>query len=382
MSHDSQDAAPDEPAGKAAPSPEVVAQAEQRLLALRERIDAVDAAIVEALNRRAELAREVGEVKKLTDAPVYRPEREAQIMLRLAARNTGPLPDAALESIYREVVSACREIERRMRIAYLGPPGTFSEMAAIRHFGSSVDAVPCASIDEVFRATESGTADFGVVPVENSSEGAVNRSLDLLLQTPLTISGEVSVPVRHNLLTRSGSLEGVVRVCAHAQALAQCQGWLDRHAPGLERVPVSSNAEGARLASQDPTTAGIAADTAAARYALQYVAHAIQDDPSNRTRFAVIGRYACAPSGADQTSLILSVPDRAGAVHALIEPLARHGVSMKRFESRPARQGAWEYYFYIDVIGHRDEPAVSAALAEIRAQAAFYKVVGSYPRAR
>jgi chorismate mutase/prephenate dehydratase len=266
-------------------------------------------------------------------------------------------------------------------VAYLGPPGTFSEMALLAHFGHGVEPVACPSIDEVFRSTEAGNTDFGVVPVENSTEGAVNRSLDLMLQTPLSILGETAVDVRHNLMTRSGTRVGIVKVCAHPQALAQCAGWLDRNLPGVERVPVSSNAEGARLASLDDTVAGIAAETAAAVYGLVIADAGIQDDPSNRTRFLIVGRYRCGASGADQTSLILSVPDRAGAVHALIEPLARHGVSMKRFESRPARQGGWEYYFYIDLIGHQDDPPVAAALAEIRDHAAFFKVLGSYPRA-
>jgi len=357
------------------------AAADGELDALRAAIDAVDREIVERLNRRARLAQQVGEFKHRTDAPVYRPEREAQIMARLRSINPGPLSGDAIEAIWREVVSACRELERRLRVAYLGPAGTFSEQALLRHFGSSVEAMPCATIDEVFRATEAGTTDFGVVPVENSSEGAVNRTLDLLLLTPLSISGEVSVPVRQNLMTISGSLDGVRRIASHPQSLAQCAGWLDRNAPGIERLPVASNAEAARLAATEPGTAAIAGDHAAQRYGLQIVARSIQDDANNRTRFAVIGRHACAPSGADQTSLILSVPDRAGAVHALIEPFARHGVSMKRFESRPARQGLWEYYFYIDVIGHRDDPPVVAALAELKSQAAFCKVIGSYPRA-
>jgi chorismate mutase/prephenate dehydratase len=219
------------------------------------------------------------------------------------------------------------------------------------------------------------------VPVENSTEGAVNRSLDLLLQTPLKICGEVSIAIRHNLMHQRRDLSGVTRVCAHPQALAQCAGWLDRNQPRLERVPVSSNAEGARLASLEPGTAAIASDAAAQHYGLNIVASDIQDDPLNRTRFLVLGHYECGPSGADQTSLILSVPDRAGAVHALIEPLARHGVSMKRFESRPARQGNWEYYFYIDLLGHRTDPAVAAALEELKRNAAFFKLVGSYPRA-
>jgi chorismate mutase/prephenate dehydratase len=364
-----------ESSGEAAQPPE------QRLAALRERIDATDAQLLELLTRRAELAREVGEVKRETDAPVFRPEREAQVITRMRERNRGPLTGAGVEAIWREVISACRELERRLRVAFLGPAGTFSEQALLAYFGSGVDAVACPTIDEVFRATESGGSDFGVVPVENSSEGAVNRSLDLFLQTPLRICGEVSVPVRHHLLTASGATDGVKRVCAHAQALAQCIGWLDRNLPGIERVPVSSNAEGARLASTDPGTAAIASDVAAARYGLTAVASGIQDDPNNRTRFAIVGQYDCGPSGADQTSLVLSVPDRAGAVHALIEPLARHGVSMKRFESRPARQGTWEYYFYIDIIGHQRDPAVVPALAELQERAAFYKVIGSYPRA-
>jgi len=359
------------PAGPA-PDPE--------LAVLREQIDAVDRQLFELLNQRAQVVLKVGELKHRTGAPVYRPEREAQILGRLGA-STGPLPGAALQSIWREVMSACRALERRLRVAYLGPRGTFSEMALLAHFGHGVEAVACPSIDEVFRSTEAGNTDFGVVPVENSTEGAVNRSLDLMLQTPLSILGETAVDVRHNLMTRSGTRQGITRVCAHPQALAQCAGWLDRNMPGVERVSVSSNAEGARLASLDDKVAGIAAETAAALYSLTIADAGIQDDPSNRTRFLIVGRYRCGPSGADQTSLLLSVPDRAGAGHALIEPLARHGVSMKRFESRPARQGSWEYYFYIDLLGHQDDPPVAAALAEIRAHAAFFKVLGSYPRA-
>ncbi len=353
----------------------------ERLAALRTRIDAVDGEIVRLLHARAELAGAVGEVKRETDAPVYRPEREAQIVDRLMRETGGPMPGPSLAAIYREVISACRSIERRLRVGYLGPEGTFSEQAVRLHFGAGVEPVPLPSFDEIFRATEAGAVDFGVVPVENTTEGAVNRSLDLLLATPLRISGEVSVPVRHCLMTRSGTLEGVRRVVAHPQALAQCIGWLDRNLAGLERAPVSSNGEGARLAGEDPTVAAIAGAPAAERYGLRIVADGIQDDPTNRTRFVVVGTYECPPSGRDQTSMILSVPDRAGAVHALIEPLARHGVSMKRFESRPARQGHWEYYFYIDIIGHKDDPQVAPALVELRRNAAFFKIVGAYPRA-
>jgi chorismate mutase/prephenate dehydratase len=353
----------------------------ESLDALRAQIDRIDGELLERLAERARLAQRVGEWKKHNGAPVMRPEREAQIFARLRARNPGPLSGEAIEAIWREIISGCRDLERRLRVAYLGPPGTFSEQALLAHFGSSVDAIACASIDEVFRSVEVGGADFGVVPVENSSEGAVSRTLDLLLQASLTISGEISLPVRQNLMRLEASMDGIERIVSHAQSLAQCARWLDAHAHGVERVPVASNAEAARLASLDMGTAAIAGEHAAARYGLQIVATGIQDDPHNRTRFAVIGEYACAPSGADQTSVILSVPDRAGAVHAMIEPLARHGVSMKRFESRPARQGLWEYLFYIDLIGHRDDAAVAAALREMAAQSSFCKIVGSYPRA-
>jgi chorismate mutase/prephenate dehydratase len=348
--------------------------------ALREQIDDVDTRLLALLAERGRLVLQVGGLKHATNAPVLRPEREAQILRRLAESNPGPLPAEAIASIWREVISGCRALERRLRIGYLGPVGTYSEQAVLTKFGHGVEAIPLPSFDEVFRAAEAGSVDFGVVPVENSTEGAVNRSLDLFLQTPLRICGEVSIPIRHHLLTASGTMDGVSRVCAHPQALAQCARWLAHHHPGLERVPVASNAEGARLASIEPHSAGIAGDGALGRYRVKVVAEAIQDEPMNRTRFAVVGQHACGPSGEDQTSLILSVPDRAGAVHALIEPLARHGVSMKRFESRPARQGGWEYYFYIDLIGHEADPPVASALAEIRAHAAFFKSLGSYPR--
>jgi chorismate mutase/prephenate dehydratase len=267
-----------------------------------------------------------------------------------------------------------------MRVAYLGPAGTFSEIAVHKHFGRGVDAIACQSIDEVFRSTQAGTTDFGVVPVENSTEGAVNRTLDLFLESSLTISGEVLVPVHHCLMAQSDQLSDIATVQAHPQALAQCSQWLRSNLPEAKVEPVSSNAQAALNASKQTGLAAIAAQTAAEQYSLQIVRHGIQDNPDNRTRFAVIGEYECGSSGTDQTSLILSVPDKAGAVHTLIEPLARHGVSMKRFESRPARASGWEYFFYIDLLGHPEDPGVSAALAELRDSSTYYKIVGGYPR--
>lgn len=353
---------------------------DEKLQPLREQIDAIDAQLLDLLNRRAGLAQQVGHVKAETNAPVFRPEREAQVLRSVATRNPGPLRSEDLQSVFREVMSACRALEERVVVAYLGPAGTFSETAVYSQFGRSVDGLPCGSIDEVFRATEARAAEFGVVPVENSSEGAVSRTLDLLLQTTLSISGEISIPIHHNLLSKHGKLDKVRCICAHSQALAQCQQWLNQHYPGIARQAVASNGEAARMASEDESVAAIAGDGAAQAYGLQIAAGHIQDDPHNRTRFAVIGRLATTPSGADRTSLVLSVPNRAGAVHNLLAPLARHGVSMTRFESRPARLGSWEYYFYVDIEGHAHDQQVAGALAELKENAAFFKLLGSYPR--
>ncbi|HBZ05379.1 prephenate dehydratase [Massilia sp.] len=350
-----------------------------KLKPLREQIDAIDAQILDLLSRRGRLAQEVGHVKAETDAPVFRPEREAQVLRGVAERNGGPLNSHDLQTIFREVMSACRALEKRVTVAYLGPAGTFSEQAVYQQFGRAVEGLPCASIDEVFRATEAGSADFGVVPVENSSEGAVNRTLDLMLATTTVISGEVSIPVHHSLMSKSGGMDGVTLICAHSQALAQCQVWLNLHYPNIERRAVASNAEAALQASRDPALAAIASDMAGEQYGLGVVQAHIQDDPHNRTRFVVIGQHATTPSGKDRTSLVLAVPNRAGAVYNLLAPLAKHGVSMSRFESRPARTGAWEYYFYVDIEGHRQDPAVASALAELQDNAAFFKLLGSYP---
>ncbi len=359
---------------------------EQELKPLRARIDALDEQLIALLAERARIALEVGEIKKRHDAPAFRPEREAEVLRRIVERHEGPIRPDGLRAIWREVMSACRALEDTTRVAFLGPRGTFSEAAVHTLFGQSVDTLPCASIDEVFRATEAGTADLGVVPVENSTEGVVNRTLDLLLQTPLRISSEVEIPVHHNLMTRSGAMDGVVRICAHQQALAQCATWLATHYPLIERVGVASNGEAARLASEQPDTAGIASEAAAGVFGLHLVARHIQDDPHNTTRFAVIGKRDGVPTGHDQTSVVVSVPNTPGAVYRMLEPLARHKVSMTRFESRPNRTrvgtGIWTYYFFVDLEGHRDDAHVSAALADLEELCGFFKVLGSYPTVR
>ena len=354
---------------------------DEPLKPLREAIDRIDSQLLELLNERARLAHDVGQVKSTSGTPVYRPEREAEVLRKVAASNLGPLSEQGVTAVFREVMSACRALEQPTRVGYLGPPGTFSEAALLKQFGASVDGEPCASIDDVFRSCEAGSTEFGLVPVENSTEGSVTRTMDLLLASPLRIVAEVSLQVHHSLLTKSGTADGIRAVCAHAQALAQCVGWLNRHHPALERRAVSSNAEAARLASVDPAVAAIAGELAAQRYQLQAVATHIQDDPANRTRFLVLGRQETASTGRDKTSLILSVPNRAGAVYHMLAPLARHGVSMARFESRPAKLGSWEYYFYVDIEGHERDPAVIAALDELRGLCAFFKSLGSYPAA-
>ncbi len=350
---------------------------------LRTQIDALDLELLTLLNQRAGLAHEVGEIKRVDGSAVFRPDRETQVIANLQAHNAGPLKPLSIAIIWREIMSACRALEAPQRVAYLGPAGTFSEQAAIQFFGGSMARVLCVSIDEVFRATAAGSAEFGVVPIENSSEGVISRSLDLLLNSPLHIIGETSFLVRHNLLRLEPSLAGIEAVYAHPQALAQCQDWLTTHLPHAERRAASSNAEGARLAATNPAWAAIASERAGSEFGLHIASYAIQDDAFNRTRFAVIclPQTLAAPqaTGRDCVSLIVSVTNRPGAVHDLLIPLKKHGVSMTRFESRPARSGQWEYYFYIDLAGHPSQPNVAAALEELRGLCAFYKVLGTYP---
>lgn len=356
---------------------------DEQLADLRVQIDSLDQQLLSLLNHRAQLAQAVGEVKKLDGSPVFRPDREAQVIERVKGRNPGPIAADSIAPIWREVMSACRALESRQRVAFLGPVGTFSEQATLNYFGSSIDPLACPSIDEVCRATVSGSADFGVLPIENSTEGVVARSLDLLLQSPVTIIGATSLLVTHNLLRVTPGREGITQICAHPQALAQCQGWLSQNLPEAERVAVSSNAEGARLAAANPAVAALASERAATQYGLHVVQKAVQDEAHNRTRFVIVSHLDHAPpagiTGHDCTSLAVSVDNRPGAVHDLLVPLKRHGVSMTRFESRPARSGQWEYVFFIDLAGHPDQDNVAAALDELRAQCSLFKVLGSYP---
>ena len=352
---------------------------------IRENIDSIDARIHALLNERARFAQLVGISKTATGKAVdfYRPEREAEVLRKALERNQGPLRDEEIARLFREIMSACLAQQEPLKVAFLGPEGTFTQAAVLKHFGSSVRALPLPAINEVFHEVEGGIADFGVVPIENSSEGTVNHTLDMFLGSPLKICGEVELRISHHLMGRMSDMADIKRVCAHAQALAQCRGWLDEHLPEVERVAVSSNAEGARRARDERGTAAIASRAAAEIYGLGLLAHEIEDRADNTTRFLVVGRKLFSPSGADRTTLLVSASDTddAGALFRLLEPLAEHRINMTRIESRPSHKRKWDYVFFIDVEGHVSDPPLAKALASLEKRASLFKMLGSYPRA-
>lgn len=355
-----------------------------RLEDVRNRIDQVDQRLLELLSERANLAHTVGEIKRADgndDAQFYRPEREAQVLRRIQGLNIGPLDDASIAWLFREIMSACLALEQPMRVAYLGPAGTFSQMAALRQFGHAAELVPCLSIAEVFRMVASASVTYGVAPVENSTEGGVAQTQEALLAHDLSICGEVALRIHHQLLSNAAHLDDVRRVYGHAQSLGQCRHWLDEHLPQAERVPVSSNGEGARLAAEESGAAAIAPDVAAELYQLSILAANIEDEAHNTTRFVVLGAQDAGISGVDKTSLVLSTANKPGALYHLLKPLAERGISLTRIESRPVRSQAWEYVFFIDLDGHRTDSVVTDALHELEQQAAWMRVLGSYPKA-
>jgi len=352
---------------------------------VRRRIDSVDARIHALINERAGLAQQVGISKHKDGHTVdfYRPEREAQVLRLALERNKGPLRDEEVLRLFREIMSACLAQQEPLKVAFLGPEGTFTQSAVLKHFGHSVRALALASIDEVFREVEAGSADFGVVPIENSSEGTVNYTLDRFLSSPLHICGEVELRIHHFLMGRMASLRKVKRVCSHPQSLAQCRDWLREHLPEAELVPVASNAEGARRARDEQGSAAIAGDTAAEVYGLGILAAQIEDRPDNTTRFLVIGRKLFAPSGVDRTTFIVSGghTDAPGALYRLLEPLAKHRINVTRIESRPSGRRKWDYVFFLDIEGHADDPGIARALASLKKRASLFRVLGAYPRA-
>lgn len=372
------------PAAAAAAAPGTAAP-RAALAEVRGRIDAVDVEIQRLINERARLAQLVGISKTEGGRTVdfYRPEREAQVLRAARERNSGPLRDEEVLRLFREIMSACLAQQEPLKVAFLGPEGTFTQTAVFNQFGHSVRALPLASIDEVFHEVEAANADFGVVPIENSTEGTINHTLDRFLTSPLKICGEVELRIRHHLMGAMSALERIERVCSHPQSLAQCRGWLEEHLPEVEQVPVSSNAEGARRARDEKGSAAIAGETAAEIYGLKVLAAEIEDRADNTTRFLVLGRKLFAPSGADRTTLLVSVghTDAPGALYRLLEPLARHRVSLTRIESRPSHRRKWDYVFFIDFEGHAEEPHVKRALSALKRRASLFRVLGSYPRA-
>jgi chorismate mutase / prephenate dehydratase len=380
------------PAARAKPAAEQVVTAATAprvpLEQIRERIDDVDARLHELINERAKLAQLVGVSKHAAGHTVdfYRPERESQVLRLALKRNQeegAPLRDEEVLRLFREIMSACLAQQNALKIGYLGPEGTFTQQAVLKYFGHSVRPLPLTSVEEVFHEVESGAADFGVVPIENSTEGTVNNTLDMFLTSPLKIIGEVELRIHQNLMGRMSMLGDIRRVCGHPQSLAQCRGWLQEHMPAVERVTVSSNAEGARRARDEDGTAAIAGAAAAEVYGLNLLVTEIEDRPDNTTRFLVIGRKAASPGEADRTTLLVSAAktDAPGALYRLLEPLAEHGISLTRIESRPSRKKKWDYVFFIDVEGHAEREPLATALAELKRRASLYRVIGAYPKA-
>lgn len=343
----------------------------------RREIDSIDEALLELLNKRADIARQVGEAKK--QGVVYRPEREAQVHRRLHKINQGPLSNETISRLFTEVISSCRAQEEKLGVACLGPAGTFSEEAVLKQFGSVVNVVYCATIDEVFKAVSSDAATYGVVPLENSTEGAISRTLDLLFESSLVLSGEVGLPVRHNLLSNeeAGSIE---KIYSHSQSLSQCQKWLEQRYPRAQLIPIGSNAAAAKLAAQEDRSAAIASALAGEHYGLKVVNSSIEDRADNTTRFGVISKSEVDSSGLDKTSIVLAAQHTPGAILAVLEPLAANGIQMTRLESRPSGVGLWEYMFFIDLEGHQNDEKMKMALSEVQAKSGFFKLLGSYPK--
>jgi len=362
------------------------AKAPPELNTIRERIDDIDLRIHELLNERARFAQKVGESKRgqgLSTADFYKPEREAQVLRNAIERNEGPLRNEEIVRLFREIMSACLAQQEPLKIAFLGPEGTFSQQAVLKHFGHSVRALPLPAISEVFEEVQAGHADFGVVPIENSTEGTVNHTLDMFLNSPLKICGEIELRIRQHLMGRMKGLPKVLRVCSHQQSLAQCRQWLDEHLPNIERIPVSSNAEAARRARDEDGTAAIAGEAAAEVYNLGVIVPEIEDTADNTTRFLVVGRKLFSASGLDKTTLLVSAGDTQspGALHRLLGPLAANNISMTRIESRPSRKRKWDYVFFIDVVGHAEQPPLSTALGQLKEASTLFRVLGSYPAA-
>ncbi|MDO9424190.1 MAG: prephenate dehydratase [Methylobacter sp.] len=350
---------------------------------LRDKIDAIDQQILRLMNQRASYAMEVAKTKiaQGEQGTFYRPDRESLVLRRIKDLNKGPLSDDTAAHFFRELMSACLALEKPLDVAYLGPEGTFTQQAAIKHFGSAVKTVPAVTINDIFNAVENGNCQFGVVPVENSTEGIISHTLDRFLASPLKICGEVEIRVHQNLMGPVDSLDEVTEVFSHQQSLAQCRQWLDNHLPNAKRTAVNSNTEAARLASAHKHAVAIAGVVAAEIYQLNIIEKNIEDESNNTTRFIIIGQQISTPTGNDKTTLVVSTGNQPGALHRILEPFARYNIGMVHIESRPSRQGLWDYVFFIDIEGHCEDNDVAKALAILKTSVNMLKLLGSYPKA-
>ncbi len=356
---------------------------QDKLTGIRDKIDAIDKQIQDLINQRAECARQVADIKIKSGETehFYRPEREAQVLMEIKKRNKGPLGDDAMAHLFREIMSSCLALEKPIKVAFLGPAGTYNHAATSKHFGSFIDQCPVDNIEDIFRVVETGQAHFGVAPIENSTEGVISHTLDLLINSSLLISGEVDLRIRHNLISNEKDLKSIKKVYSHQQSLAQCRRWLDAHLPDVEQFTVRSNAEAVRIAGNEEGAAAIAGSMASEIYNVPVLFEEIEDEPDNTTRFVVIGRNQVPPSGNDRTSLIVTTGNKPGALHKMLKPLADRNIGMSKIESRPSRQGVWEYVFFIDIEGHKDDKALAEALHEIEHDTAMIRILGSYPKA-
>lgn len=360
---------------------------QEQLLELRDRIDSVDKDIAQLISKRAICAQEVADIKKAfateeSDVLYYRPEREAQVLRNVMERNNGPLGDEEMARLFREIMSACLALEQPTKVAYLGPEGTFTHQAALKHFGHSAVANPFSAIDEVFREVEAGAVHYGVVPIENSTEGVVNHTLDNFMNSNLKVCGEVELRIHHNLVVSNVTdVKSISRIYSHGQSLAQCRKWLDSHYPHAERIAVSSNTEAAKHIKGEWNAAAITPAQAAEIYDLTIIAEKIEDQPDNSTRFLIIGTQETTLSGDDKTSLQVAMRNQPGALHHLLEPFHKNGIDLTRVETRPSRASAWTYVFFIDFTGHVNDPNIKKTLEEVATHAADLKVLGSYPKA-
>ncbi len=349
---------------------------------LRKKIDKIDSTIINLINKRGGISREIGDVKKGRNQALYSPDRESQVYSGIRKKNSGPLLDGSVEAIYREIMSACLSLEKAMKIAYLGPEFTFTHQVSMKKFGSSVDYLSCDSISGVFREVEKGNADYGVVPIENSTEGAVNHTLDVFIDSPLVVCSEVYFPICHSLLSKKGNMKAIKRIYSNPQVFGQCRGWIEKHLPQAKLRDTKSTGEAAQIAAKHDDAACIASELAAAKYRLKVLAKAIEDSASNVTRFLVIGKNMSKISGKDKTSIVFSIKDKPGALYDMLSSFKKPGINLTKIESRPSKKKAWKYYFFVDMQGHCETPKIARALKTLEKKCHFVKIMGSYPRGK